>query len=426
METTALKETEADPYPPPVTDPRPAALPVTAPETSTVFRILCAISLAHFLNDVIQALLPSIYPVLQQSYNLTYAQIGLITFTFQCTASLLQPLVGLYTDKRPRPYSLALGMTMTLAGLVMLSMVESYPLILLSAATIGIGSSVFHPEASRIAHMAAGKRRGMAQSLFQVGGNAGSSAGPLLAALIIVPHGQKAVAFFTLLALVGIALLWRVGGWQRANLHRIHRRPAKGVVDANALPTSQVVFSLVILAILIFSKYFYLVSITNYYTFYLRDHFGVSVRDSQYYLFLFLFAVAAGTILGGPVGDRIGRKRVIWVSILGVAPFSLLLPHAGLALTAGLTVIIGLVLASAFSAILVYAQELLPGRVGMIAGLFFGFAFGMAGIGAALLGMLADRTSIEYVFQVCAWLPLLGILTILLPDTKPPALVRAA
>ncbi|HEX2750417.1 MAG TPA: MFS transporter [Verrucomicrobiales bacterium] len=432
METTVTEESPPEDqssacaiagiYTPPNTDLLPAAtISAAAPSGATVFRILCAISLAHFLNDVIQALLPSIYPVLQASYHLTYTQVGLITFTFQCTASLLQPLVGLYTDRRPMPYSLAIGMTMTLAGLVMLSLVQSYPLILLSAAVIGIGSSVFHPEASRIAHMAAGKRRGLAQSLFQVGGNAGSSAGPLLAALIIVPHGQRAVAFFTLLALGGIVLLWRVGGWQRSNLHRIHRRPAKGTVDTNALPTARVVLSLFILAALIFSKYFYLVSITNYYTFYLRDHFGVSVRDTQYYLFLFLFAVAAGTILGGPVGDRIGRKRVIWVSILGVAPFSLLLPHVGLGMTAALTVIIGLILASAFSAILVYAQELLPGRVGMIAGLFFGFAFGMAGIGAALLGMLADHTSIEYVFQVCAWLPLIGVLTVFLPDTKKAA-----
>jgi FSR family fosmidomycin resistance protein-like MFS transporter len=404
METAVTEE---------IAPPRQAASP-----DQTVFRILCAISLAHFLNDVIQALLPSIYPVLQQSYHLTYTQVGLITFTFQCTASLLQPMVGLYTDRRPMPYSLAVGMTMTLTGLVMLSMVESYPLILLSAAVIGIGSSVFHPEASRIAHMAAGKRRGMAQSLFQVGGNAGSSAGPLLAAWIIVPHGQRSVAWFTLLALTGIVLLWRVGSWQRSNLHRIHRRPAKGTHTEAALPTGRVVLSLVILAALVFSKYFYLVSITNYYTFYLRDRFGVSIQNTQYYLFLFLFAVAAGTILGGPVGDRIGRKRVIWCSILGVAPFSLLLPHVGLGMTAVLTVIIGLILASAFSAILVYAQELLPGRVGMIAGLFFGFAFGMAGIGAALLGRLADNTSIEYVFQVCAWLPLIGVLTVFLPDTK--------
>jgi MFS transporter, FSR family, fosmidomycin resistance protein len=397
---------------------RPGA-PVAPPaEHTTVFPILCAISIAHFLNDVIQALLPSIYPVLQESYQLSYTQVGLITFTFQCTASLLQPLVGFSTDRRPRPWSLAVGMSITLGGLVLLSLAATYPLILLAAGLIGIGSSVFHPEASRIAHMAAGTRRGLAQSLFQVGGNAGSSAGPLLAAWIIVPQGQRSVAFFTLHALLGIILLGRVGVWQRANLHRIHRRPAQGPAGAPALPVRRVVITLLILAALIFSKYFYLVSLSNYYIFYLIEHFGVSVATAQYFLFLFLFAVAAGTILGGPVGDRIGRKRVIWFSILGVAPFSLLLPHAGLQLTAILTVIIGLVLASAFSAILVYAQELLPGRVGMIAGLFFGFAFGMAGIGAALLGMLADHTSITYVFKVCAWLPLLGILTIFLPDTK--------
>jgi FSR family fosmidomycin resistance protein-like MFS transporter len=405
METTVPAE---------IPPPRPAA-PV---ENHTVYGVLCAISLAHFLNDVVQALLPSIYPLLEESYHLTYTQVGLITFTFQCTASLLQPLVGLYTDRRPRPWSLAVGMAMTLCGLIMLAFAETYPVILLAAGTIGIGSSVFHPEASRIAHMAAGPRRGLAQSLFQVGGNAGSAAGPLLAAWIIVPHGQRSVAFFTLLALAGIILLWRVGGWQKSNLHRIHRRAPGNTTAKAALPARRVVVSLLILAALIFSKYFYLVSLSNYYTFYLIERFGVTVQHAQYFLFLFLFAVAAGTILGGPVGDRIGRKRVIWWSILGVAPFSLLLPHAGLAFTAVLTVIIGLILASAFSAILVYAQELVPGRVGMIAGLFFGFAFGMAGIGAALLGVLADHTSILYVFKVCAWLPLIGVLTVFLPDTK--------
>ncbi|RYD28736.1 MAG: MFS transporter, partial [Verrucomicrobiaceae bacterium] len=332
------------------------------------------------------------------------------------------------------PYSLAVGMAVTLAGLIFLSQAGTYPMILVSAAMIGIGSSVFHPEASRIAHMAAGRQKGLAQSLFQVGGNAGSSAGPLLAALIIVPHGQKSVALFSLLALIGVIVLWRLGTWQKQHRRSIIKPAAaktgaggsgveSGAVTAAAaavspLPVRQVVMSLSILAALIFSKYFYMTSITSYYTFYLMERFHVSVRSSQFYLFLFLFAVAAGTILGGPVGDRIGRKRVIWGSILGVAPFTLLLPHVGLGMTAVLSVIIGLVLASAFSAILVYAQELVPGKVGMIAGLFFGFAFGMAGIGSALLGALADHIGIQKVFNICAWLPLIGILTVFLPEMK--------
>jgi MFS transporter, FSR family, fosmidomycin resistance protein len=381
--------------------------------------VLFAISLSHLLNDTIQALLPAIYPLLKDNYRLTFAQLGLITFTFQFTASLLQPMVGWYTDRKPRPYSLAIGMTLTLIGLVSLAFAHSYSIILCSAALVGIGSSIFHPEASRIAHMAAGKRRGFAQSLFQVGGNAGSSLGPLLAAAIIVPHGQAYVAVFSVLALIGVVMLWRVGQWQARNLDRIHRKPASASsLAAPTLPTRTVVFSLFILATLIFSKYFYLASMGSYYTFYLMHRFGVSVQSSQIYLFVFLFSVAAGTILGGPIGDRFGRKRVIWASILGVAPFTLWLPHAGLAVTVALTVVIGLVLASAFSAILVYAQELVPGKVGMIAGLFFGFAFGMGGIGSALLGKLADHTSIEYVFNVCAYLPLIGMLTALLPNVE--------
>lgn len=398
--------------------------PGSAEMGGTVFSVLLAISGAHFLNDVIQALLPSIYPLLSQSYQLSYQQLGFITFTFQVTASLLQPMVGLYTDKRPLPYSLAVGMTITLSGLLLLAGAGSYPMLLLAAGMIGMGSSVFHPEASRIAYLAAGSRRGLAQSVFQVGGNAGSSAGPLLAALIIVPHGQKSVAVFSVLALIGVVVLTRLGTWQKK--HRPTRQlvagdnsTGQGTVGSR-LPAGKVIRSLAILAALIFSKYFYLASMTSYYTFYLIDRFHLSVRDSQLYLFLFLFAVAAGTILGGPVGDRIGRKRVIWGSILGVAPFTLLLPHAGLHMTAVLSVIIGLVLASAFSAILVYAQELVPGKVGMISGLFFGFAFGMAGIGSALLGALADHTSIEYVYQVCAWLPLIGVLTVFLPEMKRP------
>lgn len=381
--------------------------------------VLLAISFSHLLNDTIQALLPSIYPLLKQNYHLTFAQLGLITFTFQFTASLLQPLVGLYTDRRPMPYSLAIGMGLTLLGLISLAFAHHYGVILFSAALVGMGSSIFHPEASRIAHMAAGKRRGFAQSLFQVGGNAGSSIGPLLAAAIIVPHGQEYIALFSVVAFLGVAVLWRIGKWQGENLHRIQRKAADSALAVTAaLPRRTVVFSLVILAALIFSKYFYLASMSSYYTFYLIDRFHVSIQQSQIYLFVFLFSVAAGTILGGPIGDKFGRKRVIWASILGVAPFTLWLPHASLPVTVGLTVIIGLVLASAFSAILVYAQELVPGKVGMIAGLFFGFAFGMGGIGSALLGKLADHTSIEYVYQVCAYLPLIGMLTVFLPNVE--------
>lgn len=387
--------------------------------TDTVFALLFAISFSHLLNDTIQALLPAIYPVLKDSYGLSFTQLGLITLTFQCTASLLQPLVGFITDKRSMPWSLPAGMGMTLIGLLSLSRADNFPLILLSSGLVGAGSAVFHPEASRIAHMAAGHRKGLAQSLFQVGGNAGSSIGPLLAAWFIVPHGQAALSWFSAIAMLGVFVLFQVGRWQARNLHRVHRR-AKAVPGAAAAAPSgrRVALAIAVLVVLVFSKYVYLASLTNYYTFYLMDRFQVSVQESQYLLFAFLFAVAAGTIIGGPVGDRIGRKRVIWVSILGVAPFSLWLPHAGLVTTAVLTVIIGLVLASAFSAILVYAQELMPGRVGMIAGLFFGLAFGIAGIGSAALGALADSRGINFVFHACAWLPLLGLLTVLLPDTR--------
>ncbi|MES2508244.1 MAG: MFS transporter [Verrucomicrobiota bacterium] len=398
------------------------APPLVRPQqnaTETVFALLFAISFAHMLNDTIQALLPAIYPVLKESYGLTFTQLGLITLTFQVTASLLQPLVGYITDKKAMPYSLPVGMGMTLVGLLSLSQAHSFPTILISSALVGAGSAVFHPEASRIAHMAAGRRRGLAQSLFQVGGNAGTSVGPLLAAWFIVPHGQAALSWFSIIAMIGVLVLFQVGQWQARNLHRIHRRrgPAAGVAS-EAPATGRVAFAVAVLVVLIFSKYVYLASLTNYYTFYLMDRFQVTVQQSQYYLFVFLFAVAAGTIIGGPVGDRIGRKQVIWVSILGVAPFALWLPHAGLLTTAILTVIIGLVLASAFSAILVYAQELMPGKVGMIAGLFFGLAFGIAGIGSAVLGAMADSQGINYVFRVCAYLPLLGLLTVFLPDVE--------
>jgi FSR family fosmidomycin resistance protein-like MFS transporter len=383
----------------------------------TVFAVLFAISFSHLLNDTIQALIPSLYPLFKQNQGLTFTQLGLITLVFQCTASLLQPLVGLITDRRPLPYSLATGMGLSLVGLLMLSQAHTFSVTLLSAALVGMGSAIFHPEASRVAYMAAGKRRGLAQSLFQVGGNAGSSIGPLLAALIIVPNGQGSTAWFSIVACVGMLVLWKVGSWQFANLDRIRKRKTAGP-GAVTLPRRTVVWSLVILIVLTFSKYVYLVSLTSYYTFYLIERFGVSVRESQLYLFVFLFAVAAGTILGGPIGDRIGRKRVIWASILGVAPFTIWLPHAGLATTAVLTVVIGVVLASAFSAILVYAQELMPGKVGLVAGLFFGIAFGIAGIGAAVLGKIADHAGIIAVFHGCASLPLRGLLTAFLPEIE--------
>ncbi|WP_395751363.1 MFS transporter [Prosthecobacter sp.] len=405
-----------------IEDQSPYAAAAAAAPKETVFALLFAISFSHLLNDTIQALLPAIYPVLKDSYRLTFSQLGLITLTFQVTASLLQPLVGYITDKRPLPYSLPVGMGLTLVGLLALSRAHSYPAILLASGLVGSGSAIFHPEASRIAHMAAGKRRGLAQSLFQVGGNAGSSIGPLLAAWLIVPHGQAALSWFSLVAMLGVFLLWQIGLWQARNLHRIQRKSAHTSAAAQVRPSSRrVAFAMVILVLLIFSKYVYLVSLSNYYTFYLMERFHVSVQTSQYYLFLFLFAVAVGTIVGGPVGDRIGRKRVIWFSILGAAPFSLWLPHAGLALTAALTVIVGLILASAFSAILVYAQELMPGKVGMIAGLFFGLAFGIAGIGSAVLGHLADRHGINFVFHFCAFLPLLGLLTAFLPEVESEA-----
>lgn len=403
------------------TSPAPAAS-AGADAGRTVFAVLFTISFSHLLNDTIQALLPSIYPMLKASYQLSFTQLGFITFTFQVTASLLQPLVGFLTDKRPMPWSLPIGMSLTLSGLVALAYAGSFPHILAAAMLIGAGSAIFHPEASRIAYMAAGKRRGLAQSLFQVGGNAGSAIGPLLAALIVVPHGQRAVLAFSILAFAGVIVLWRIGRWQKASLHLLRRKPRPpGSAPAVApYPRRVVMGAVAVLVALTFSKYVYLSSLTSYYTFYLIDRFHVSVQNAQYLLFVFLAAVAAGTILGGPIGDRFGRKRVIWASILGVAPFSLWLPHAGLVTTAILTVFIGLILASAFSAILVYAQELMPGKIGMVAGLFFGLAFGVAGIGSAVLGKVADSHGINFVFQLCAFLPLLGLLTVFLPDVETP------
>ncbi|HEY0865101.1 MAG TPA: MFS transporter [Lacunisphaera sp.] len=384
-----------------------------------VLKVLLALSTAHMLNDIFQATLPAIYPLLKDSYHLTFTQIGLISLTYQLTGSLLQPVVGYYTDRRPKPYSLPVGISFTLSGMALLSQADTFLLMALSAGLMGIGSSIFHPEASRVARMASGGRHGFAQSLFQVGGNFGTSLGPLLAAAIIIPRGQAHILWFTALALVGILLLTKISGWYQRNMHRLKAKAAAhGDFVPVKLARNQVLLALTILVVLIFSKYFYLISLTNYYTFYLMDKFGVSVQGSQIYLFVFLFAVAAGTIIGGPVGDRIGRKRVIWISILGVAPFSLLLPHLGLTGTVVLSVFIGLILASAFSAILVYAQELVPGNVGLIAGLFFGLAFGAAGIGSALLGRLADHTSIGMVFTVSAYFPLLGLLTAFLPEVE--------
>jgi len=384
----------------------------------TVYPILIAISISHLLNDALQSIIPAIYPVVKDTFSLSFAQIGLITLAFQLSASILQPFVGLYTDRKPQPYSLAIGMGFTLVGLIVLSQAPSFHVLILSVAMVGVGSSIFHPEASRMAHMASGGRRGMAQSIFQFGGNFGSSIGPLLAALIIVPYGQSNIIWFSALALLAIILLINIGGWYKRKIRIKARRPGDEFTHAQQLPKKTIIFSVLILLLLIFSKYIYLTSMTTYYTFYVIHKFGVSVQDSQVYLFIFLFSIAAGTIIGGPLGDKFGRKYVIWGSILGVAPFSILLPYANLFWTVILTIPIGVILASAFSAILVYAHELFPGKVGMVSGLFFGFAFGMAGIGSAVLGGIADRTSIEYVYQICAYMPLLGLMTAFLPNIK--------
>ena len=404
------------------------ATPVTVPAaTGTAMAILLAISFSHMLNDLMQSLIFALYPMLKSAHNLTFTEIGLITLTFQFTASLLQPLVGLYTDRHPRPYSLALGMGCTLSGLLLLSVANNLHLLMLASAMVGMGSAVFHPESSRVARMASGGKHGLAQSIFQVGGNFGTSIGPLLAAWIILPRGQGSVAWFSLVALLAMLVLTRVGHWYKAHQQQQAKKAVTHTpVLSHQMGRGRVIFSLIILFVLVFSKYFYLSSLTSYYTFYLISKFTLSVQSAQLHLFLFLFAVAAGTIIGGPIGDRIGRKRVIWSSILGVAPFTLLMPYANLFWTEVLSVIIGLVLASAFSAILVYAQELVPGKVGMISGMFFGFSFGMGGLGAAALGILADHTSIFFVYHVCAFLPLLGLLTAFLPNLRPAAHKLAA
>ncbi len=390
------------------------------PVEKTIYPVLFALSFSHLLNDTIQSLIPSIYPLVKDSFQLSFAQIGIITLVFQMSSSLFQPLVGILTDRRPYPYALPVGMGFSLCGLVLLALAPSYLWILVSVALVGVGSSVFHPEASRMAYVASGGKRGLAQSVFQVGGNAGSAIGPLLAAMVIAPFGRFNVIWFCIAALVAIVILYRIGKWYKPKSIRnyiLRKNKVKEVIQNN-VPQRVVVVSVIVLLVLIFSKYFYFASLTSYYTFYLIDKFGVTVQQSQLYLFVFLFAVAAGTMIGGPVGDRIGRKYVIWLSILGASPFALALPYANLFWTIILSFVIGMVIASAFSAILVYAQELLPGNVGMVSGLFFGFAFGMGGIGSAVLGQLADREGIAYVYHLCSFLPLIGIVAAFLPNLK--------
>jgi FSR family fosmidomycin resistance protein-like MFS transporter len=382
----------------------------------TVFSVLAAISFAHLLNDMMQSVVPAIYPMLKESYHLDFGQIGVISLAFQITASLFQPLVGMYTDRRPLPYSLPIGMGSTMLGLIVLSLANSYGALLAAAALVGLGSSVFHPESARVARMASGGRLGLAQSLFQVGGNSGQALGPLLAAFIVVRHGQGSIAWFCLAALLGMIVLYQVSGWYSAHLQPRPISRTKAPKNPTDMSNGKIALAIAVLVGLIFSKFFYMASLGNYYTFYLIDQFHVSVQTSQYLLFLFLASVALGVVVGGPIGDRFGRKFVIWYSILGVLPFTLILPHVNLFWTAVLTVPIGLILASGFSGILVYAQELVPGSIGTISGLFFGFAFGMGGIAAAGLGELADHTSIRFVYEVCAYLPMLGILTVFLPS----------
>jgi FSR family fosmidomycin resistance protein-like MFS transporter len=386
--------------------------------TQTAVGILAAISFCHLLNDMMQSLLPALYPMLKGAYQLSFTQIGLLTFTFQFTASLLQPLIGAYADRRPRPYSLAVGMGFTLVGLVLLAFANSYALLLVAAGLIGTGSSVFHPESSRVARMASGGKHGLAQSVFQVGGNFGTAAGPLLAAFVVLPRGQSSVAWFSAAALLGMFVLFNVGHWYKT--HGLTRLARGAAARTAGTSRRRVVLAISVLLALVFSKYIYLASITSYYTFYLIDHFHVSVRSSQLHLFVFLASATVGGMVGGPLGDRLGSKYIIWFSILGVLPFTLILPHANLFWTTLLTVPIGLILSSAFPAIVVYAQDLLPGRTGTVAGLFFGLAFGMGSVGAAVLGKLADQVGIDFVYAVCAFLPLIGLLAAFLPNVHKP------
>jgi FSR family fosmidomycin resistance protein-like MFS transporter len=392
----------------------PAIVPMAQPR----FNVLGAISFSHFLNDMMQSLILSIYPLLKGEFRLSFAQIGMITLTYQVCASLLQPIIGVYTDRHPKPYSLSLGMCFTLVGMLTLAWAPDYLTVLGAAALIGAGSAIFHPESSRIARLASGGRHGLAQSIFQVGGNAGSAVGPLLAAWIIIPHGQTSLAWFAIAAVLAIAVLARVGSWYKR--HHLERSSAAQHQNAAVSPLSKrrVAWSIAVLIVLIFSKYFYVASISSYFVFFLIEKFHVSVRNAQVHLFVFLLAMALGTLFGGPLGDRIGRKRVIWVSILGIAPFSLMLPYVDLMWVGVLTFLIGLILSSAFSAIVVFAQELLPRNVGAVSGLFFGFAFGFGGIGAAVLGGLADRHGIEFVYRICAYLPLLGMVAAFLPPIE--------
>lgn len=401
------------------------AAPVKEKGEKTVFGILIAASFCHFLNDMVQSLLPSIYPLLKESFALDFGQIGLITLTYQLVASVLQPAIGLYTDMRPQPSSLSIGMGFTLVGLLILSVSPTYGVLLFAAALVGMGSAIFHPESARVVRTASGGRHGFAQSFFQVGGNTGSALGPLLAAFIVLPRGKSSIAWFSLFALLGMIVLARVGAWSKTHRTSVAKSVAAHLKNRPQLSSRTVAFSIAILVALIFSKFFYLVSLNSYYTFYLMNKFHVSVQSAQIHLFIFMGAVAAGTLIGGPIGDRVGRKPVIWGSILGVLPFTLLLPYANLFWTSILTIIIGVILASAFSAILVYAQELVPGKIGMVSGMFFGLAFGMAGIGAAVLGNLADRTSINFVYQVCSFLPAIGLLTGFLPNIEEARLRKA-
>ena len=411
-----MPEIETAPPPPLVTQ---TGMPSRDPIT-TATRILFAVSFCHLLNDAIQALIPAIYPLLKESFNLSFTQIGLITLTFQMVGSVFQPVVGLYTDRHPKPYSLVFGMGVTLCGLILLALAPTYPIVTVAAGLVGLGSAVFHPESSRMARLASGGRHGFAQSLFQVGGNAGTALGPLLAAWVIVPRGQRYILCFSLLAFAAMFILAKVGNWYAGQLAVPAGRGTGARIDSAGVSRRTVILSVGVLLLLMFSKFFYLASMTNYYTFYLMHRFGIPVDAAQVRLFVFLVAGTAGTLIGGPVGDRIGRKQVIWISILGVAPFSLLLPYTSLGWATILSVVIAIIMASAFQAILVYATELLPGKVGLMAGLFFGLAFGLAGIGSAVLGRLADLTSIEFVFQVCSYLPLIGLLTGFLPEVGKP------
>jgi FSR family fosmidomycin resistance protein-like MFS transporter len=384
----------------------------------TVYSVLFSIAFAHLLNDLMQSVIPSTYPILKENFNLSFTQIGLITFVFQLTASILQPFIGFYTDKYPKPYSLVIAMLFTITGLGFLSISTSFWMLLVSVAFVGIGSSIFHPEASRVAYLGSGGKRGLAQSIFQLGGNSGSAIGPLLVALVVAPFGQSNIIWFVIAGILGIIILSRIALWYQNHLSL--RAAKKIVAEDLAVPLSKrkINISIAVLLLLIFSKFFYMASMSSYFTFYLMHKFGLTIQESQFHLFIFLASVAAGTLIGGPLGDRFGRKYIIWISILGAAPFTLLLPYANLFWTGALSVIIGIVIASAFSAILVFAQELMPGKVGMISGLFFGFAFGMGGLGSAILGYVADQTSIEYVYKLSSFLPLIGVFTYFLPNMK--------